>query len=276
MHIQAGDLQDLHSQIQQQAAMLQNVSGLAEEVRHAIAAKCGVVLATRQQPVYNTGRIACSSSGIQPLLRDRSASIHSLDYFGEDCCEGDFLPQCLPSNDSRSQIQHMPRETSFQWAQSSMCSAVINQTHALSCACNTSGHQRSWSKCVQPGRAHFCTTATATVLVGSPALPGCLQAQVRPVPQGQACQRSPSCLVHNNLMLEQAVTCKYRMHSARPDRSFISPFIPPSLTICVHPSIRPCLNPSNDAAIGIAKGHPRAGHTRSPWVGRDPCRPHDH
>lgn len=31
---QAGDLQDLHSEVQQRAAMLQNVSGLAEEVRH--------------------------------------------------------------------------------------------------------------------------------------------------------------------------------------------------------------------------------------------------
>lgn len=38
-HLQAGDLQDLHSEIQQQAAMLQNVSGLAEEVRHALVAE---------------------------------------------------------------------------------------------------------------------------------------------------------------------------------------------------------------------------------------------
>lgn len=35
-HVQAGDLQDLPSHIQQKAAMLQNVSGLAEEVSQAL------------------------------------------------------------------------------------------------------------------------------------------------------------------------------------------------------------------------------------------------
>lgn len=37
--MQAGDLQDLPSQIQQKAAMLQNVSGLDEEVSHTLEAQ---------------------------------------------------------------------------------------------------------------------------------------------------------------------------------------------------------------------------------------------
>ena len=46
--MQAGDLQDLHSEVQQQAAMLQNVSGLAEEVRNEVKAT----------PVGHTNRMA--------------------------------------------------------------------------------------------------------------------------------------------------------------------------------------------------------------------------
>lgn len=45
-YTQAVDLQRVHSEVQQQAAVLQNVTGLAEEVRHAIVAICQSVQAT--------------------------------------------------------------------------------------------------------------------------------------------------------------------------------------------------------------------------------------
>ena len=45
-YTQAGALRWVHSKVQQQAAVLQNTSGLAEEVRHAVVTICPCTLAT--------------------------------------------------------------------------------------------------------------------------------------------------------------------------------------------------------------------------------------